>query len=79
MNSAEEAARRAAARASWPGSKTTLAEAQGAEDLSATTTAEQRLAMMWELTVGAWSLTNEPMPDYSRANMPGRIIRPPDR
>jgi hypothetical protein len=74
MSSADEQARRAA-RASWPGLKTTLAEAPGTEDLSATTTAEQRLAMMWELTLGAWALTGKPMPDYSRANMPGRGIR----
>lgn len=79
MISADEAALRAAARASWPGLKTTLAEAPGAEDLSATTTPEERLAMMWELALGAWSLTGQPMPDYSRANMPGRVIRPEGR
>ena len=56
--------------------KSTLADAPGAEDLRATTTAEERLAMMWELTLGAWSLTGKPLPDYTRANMPGRIIRP---
>lgn len=76
MTSEDERARRVAARRSWPGLKTTLAEAPGAEDLSATTTVEERLAMMWGLTVGAWSLTGQPMPDYSRANMPGRVIRP---
>jgi hypothetical protein len=72
----DDAASRRAARATWPGLKTTLAEAPGAEDLSATTTAEQRLGMMWELTLGAWSLTGLPLPDYTRANMPGRVIRP---
>jgi len=79
MSSAEEAARRAAGRASWPGLKTTLTEAPGAEDLSASTTPEQRLAMMWELTLGAWSLTGLPLPDYTRATMPGRLIRPGER
>jgi hypothetical protein len=74
MSSADEQARRAA-RASWPGSKTTLAEAQDAADLSATTTPEQRLAMMWELTLGAWSLTGQPLPSYTRDSMPGRLIR----
>jgi hypothetical protein len=49
MNPAEEAAARAAGRAKWPGLKTTLVEAPGAEDLSATTTPEQRIGMMWEL------------------------------
>lgn len=76
MDSAED---RAAARASWPGLKTALAEAPGAEDLSASTTAEQRLAMMWELTLGAWSLTGLPLPDYTRATMPGRLVRPGER
>lgn len=75
MDLPDEAHRRAAARASWPGLKTTLAEAPDAENLSATTTAEQRLAMMWELAVAAWSLTGVPLPEYSRANMPGRVIR----
>lgn len=79
MTFAEEAASRAAARASWPGLKTTLAEAPGADDLSASTTAEQRLAMMWELTLGAWALTGLPLPDYTRASMPGRLVRPGER
>lgn len=78
MSSVEEQARRAA-RASWPGLKSTLADAPGAEDLRATTTPEQRLSMMWELTRGAWALTGVPMPDYARADMPGRVIRPGDR
>ena len=79
MTSAEEAARRAAARACWPGLKTTLSEAAGAEDLSASTTPEQRLAMMWELTLGAWALTGLPLPDYTRPTMPGRLVRPGER
>ena len=74
----DDAASRRATRASWPGLKTTLDEAAGAEDLSATTTPEQRLAMMWELTLGAWSLTGLPFPNYTRAGMPGRVIRPDD-
>lgn len=67
---------RAAARASWPGLKTTLETMRGAEDLCSTTTAEERMAMMWELAVGAWSLTGKPFPTYTRAEMPGRVLRP---
>lgn len=59
--------------------KTNLSEAPEAEDLSATTTAEERVAMVGEMTLGAWSLGGEPLPDYTRANMPGRMIRPDDR
>lgn len=71
-------AQRAAARATWTGRKTTLLEASGDEDVSGTTTIEQRLGMMWELAMAAWSLTGAPMPDYSRDQMPGRIIRRSD-
>ncbi|MBM4380411.1 MAG: hypothetical protein FJ086_14130 [Deltaproteobacteria bacterium] len=75
MDAPKDAAARAAARAGWPGLKTTLAEAPG-DDLSASTTAEQRVAMVEELSVQAWSLTGRPFPKYTRAEMPGRIIRP---
>ena len=75
MDSPSDAAARAAARAHWPGLKTTLAEAPG-DDLSASTTAEQRVAMVWELSAQAWALTVRPVPDYTRAEMPGRVIRP---
>ena len=40
------------------------------DDLSATTTAEERIAMMWPLAVEAWSLTGRPMPEYERRNAP---------
>lgn len=79
MSAADEAAQRAAARVSWPGLKTTLAEAPDGEDLSDITTAEDRLAMMWALAASAWSLTGKPMPGYSRAEIPGRIHRAGDR
>ena len=48
-----------------------------ADDLSATTTAEERLAMMWPLAVEAWSLTGRPMPEYERKDTPVRLL-PPD-
>jgi hypothetical protein len=69
-----ERARRAAARASWPAKLTTLDD-DVSDDLSATTTAEERLAMMWELAVRAWALAGRPIPGYSREETPGRIIR----
>lgn len=75
MSSESDFANRALARAGWPGVKTNLAEASGAEDLSATTTVEERLAMMWPLALSAWSLKGQPLPDYTRAQMPGRVIR----
>lgn len=46
--------------------------AEPSEDISATTTTAERLAMMWPLAVRAWSLTGNPFPSYTRANIPGR-------
>jgi len=66
---------RALARASWPIRRVEL-EAEGAdEDLSATTTAEQRLQMMWRLAEDAWALAGRPVPSYARSEMPGRVLR----
>jgi hypothetical protein len=43
------------------------------EDLSATTTAQERLAMMWPLAVEAWTVAGWSIPQYSRAEMPVRV------
>ncbi len=72
-------AQRAAARASWPGGKTTLSVSLGDEDLSDSTTLEQRLGMMWGLASSVWALMGTPAADYTRAQMPGRVIRAGDR
>ena len=45
-----------------------------AEDLSATTTPSERIAMVTALSEEAWALTGIPMPDYSRDQMPIRIV-----
>lgn len=65
---------RAAARRDWPVSIHRLGEEPG-DDLSATTTAEDRLAMVWPLTLEAWRLTGRELPSYERAEMPVRVIR----
>ena len=49
---------------------------ESGDDLSGTTTAEERLAMMWPLAIEAWSLTGRPMPDYERRNTPVRWLPP---
>lgn len=46
------------------------------DDLSASTTAEERIAMMWPLAVEAWSLTGRPMPEYERRNAPVKWLPP---
>jgi len=46
------------------------------EDLSATTTAEERLGMMWELALRAWLLSGRELPEYDRRHTPIRVVRP---
>jgi len=43
---------------------------QPGDNLSASTSAEERLAMVWELTVGAWEFAGLPLPDYPRDQVP---------
>ncbi|MCG5051486.1 MAG: hypothetical protein KA712_00865 [Myxococcales bacterium] len=33
------------------------------------------VAMVWRLTQDAWAMSGMPYPDYSRSEMPGRLIR----
>lgn len=65
---------RAAARRSWPIRVYRLGE-EPDDDLSATTTAAERLAMMWPLAVDAWASSGQPIPEYPRNEMPVQIIR----
>jgi len=71
----DDARSRAAARRDWPGQVRDLTTAAG-EDLSAETTAEERLSMMWELALRAWTLSGRTLPDYARSAMPGSVTRP---
>jgi hypothetical protein len=43
------------------------------DDLSSTT-AEERIAMVAELSARMWELTGRPLPSYTRATMPVRIV-----
>jgi hypothetical protein len=45
------------------------------DDLSATSTPEERLAMMWPLAVEAFSLSGRPMPSYPRGGAPVALRR----
>jgi hypothetical protein len=65
---------RAAARHSWPVARFRLGEEPG-DDLSASTTAEERLAMVWPLTLEAWALSGRPLPEYERSQAPVRCVR----
>jgi len=50
--------------------------AEPSDDLSGSTTPEERLEMMWPLAVAAWSLAGLPLPEYARHQIPVRCIRP---
>ena len=46
------------------------------DDLSASTSVEQRLAIVAALSRRMWELTGQPFPRYERGAMPVRVIRP---
>lgn len=68
------AAERAAARRTWPVRAFRLGR-EPSEDLSFSTTALERLEMIWPLTVDAWALAGQAIPDYPRHQAPIRVIR----
>ena len=45
------------------------------DDLTQSTTAPQRIAMLRELTKRAWALTGRPLPRYPRKEIPVRVMR----
>lgn len=47
------------------------------DDLSATTTPEERLAMVDVLSRRMWELSGRPMPSYTRRSMPVAVRRRP--
>jgi hypothetical protein len=60
---------RAEARRNWPVRKYRLGE-EPSEDLSSSTTAAERIGMMWRLAQDAWAMTGRPIPDYPREKTP---------
>lgn len=40
------------------------------DDIGGTSTAQQRLSMMWPLALRAWSLAGRPLPTYMRLKTP---------
>lgn len=69
-----ERAARAAARKDWPVRVYRLGE-EPPDDLRATTTAAERVQMVWELTLNAWELAGRKIPDYPRHETPVRVFR----
>lgn len=69
-----DARARAAARAAWPVKRMRL----GHEDEPVAppgASPSELVAMVWGLTLDAWAMTGQPLPDYARADAPGRLAR----
>ncbi len=43
--------------------------------LASESSAADRVARMYQLSIDPWVLRGEPLPSYSRENMPGRLVR----
>jgi hypothetical protein len=67
-------ARAEARRKTWTGRLTTLAEDRPPD----AETVQERLALLAEMSARAWALSGREVPNYDRANMPGRVLRPGD-
>lgn len=63
---------RAALRRTWPIEATAL---RARPTPSAVDDPAARLASVWRLTLDCWAIAGRPLPTYSRADMPGRILR----
>jgi len=61
-------------RSDWPVNVYRLGE-EPSEDLSDSTSPEERLVMMWELAERGWLLAGRSFPQYERENTPGRVLR----
>ena len=70
----ESARIRASRRQAWTVRKYVLGH-EPCDDLSASTTPDERLAMMWPLALEAWALSGAGVPDYERRETPVRMRR----
>jgi len=65
---------RAAGRATWPVRAYRLGQ-EPVDDLRTTTSAAERVAMVWQITQDAWSLAGRTIPEYLRHQTPVRVVR----
>lgn len=63
------------ARSTWPIRRYQLG-AEPPDDLSAVTTAAERLRMMWPMAREGWRLAGRPLPAYRRGEIPLRLYAP---
>ncbi len=67
-------ARAEARRSQWTGQFVSVA----ADVPPTAETVRARLEALAEISARAWALTGQPTPTWTRATMPGRVIRPGD-
>jgi hypothetical protein len=70
--------RRRVGRAQWPVAKFSIGD-EPSDDLSESTTATERIAMMWPLAESAWKLAGMGLPTYDRRATPARLFPPGTR
>jgi hypothetical protein len=70
--------RRRAERSHWPVTKFRLGQ-EPSDDLSESTTATERIAMMWPLAESAWKLAGKSLPTYDRRSTPVQLFPPGTR
>jgi hypothetical protein len=71
----EGAEARRHARRHWPGEKLELGTLGDETQAHATFTPSERVAMVWQLTLDAWAMSDAALPSYTRAAMPGSMSR----
>jgi len=62
------------ARAAWPIRKVGLRD-EKLTDSRDTSTVDERIALVWRLTRRQWAFAGRPIPTYTRAEMPGTVLR----
>ena len=74
MLTADQAARRSR-RSNWPVRLFGLGTEPG-PDLTDSTTAAERVGMMWQLTCEGWAVSGRKLPTYGRADTPVALRGP---
>ena len=73
MDADEARRQRAAARSSVSIRRVSLAD-ESSPDVSHLDRSE-RIALVWQVTLDAWASSGRSIPDYARADAPGKMIR----
>jgi len=72
MDERDERAKRASARRAWIGRVGRVADLPDAELVEGSP--GELIGLVRELTLAAWAMRGEPLPDYDRRDAPGRVL-----